>query len=166
MCRTYFDNLFYDLAWIFIGHLWHTIAKWNSKKKMVENVTNKDFCHFKTWPKCIGMSFLCLWSMDYRTAWNGWKVLLDAEISVFAWFYGVLVPSIPSTFSCERKLPLFVVAKWPDYGFRQLVFGVCLWQSLNNSSGHLSNTQRHRMTIENRILDGQVHTLCPENKTM
>ena len=45
-------------------------------------------------------------------------------------------------------------------------FGVCLWQSLNNSSGHLSNTQRYRMTIENLILDGQVHTLFSENKTM
>ena len=45
-------------------------------------------------------------------------------------------------------------------------FGVCLLQSLNNSSGHLSNTQRHRMTIENLILDGQVHTLFSENKTM
>ena len=44
-------------------------------------------------------------------------------------------------------------------------FGVCLWQSLNNSSGHLSNTQRHRMTIENLILDGQVHPLFSENKT-
>ena len=27
-------------------------------------------------------------------------------------------------------------------------FGVCLWQSLNNSPGHLSNAQRQRMTIE------------------
>ena len=45
-------------------------------------------------------------------------------------------------------------------------FGVCLWQSLNDSSGHLSNTQRHRMTIENLFLDGQVHTLFSENKTM
>ena len=44
--------------------------------------------------------------------------------------------------------------------------GVCLWQSLNNSSGHLSNTQRHRMTIENLFLDGQVHPLFSENKTM
>ena len=45
-------------------------------------------------------------------------------------------------------------------------FGVCLLQSLYNSSGHLSNTQRHRMTIENLNLDGQVHTLFSENKTM
>ena len=43
--------------------------------------------------------------------------------------------------------------------------GVCLWQSLNNSSGHHSNTQRHRMAIENLILDGQVHALFSENKT-
>ena len=45
-------------------------------------------------------------------------------------------------------------------------FGVCLWQSLNNSSGLFSNTQRHRMTIENLNLDGKVHTLFSENKTM
>ena len=45
-------------------------------------------------------------------------------------------------------------------------FGVYLWQSLNNSSGHLSNTQRYRMTIENLILDGQVNPLFSENKTM
>ena len=45
-------------------------------------------------------------------------------------------------------------------------FGVCLWQSLNDSTGHLSNTQWHRMMIENLILDGQVHTLFSENKTM
>ena len=46
------------------------------------------------------------------------------------------------------------------------VFGVCLWQSLNNSLGNLSNTQKHRMTNENLILDGQVRTLFSENKTM
>ena len=45
-------------------------------------------------------------------------------------------------------------------------FGVCLWRSLNNSPGYLSNTQRQRMTIEYLILNGQVHTLFSENKTM
>ena len=45
-------------------------------------------------------------------------------------------------------------------------FGVCLWQSWNNSSEHLSHTQRHKMTIEHLILDGQVHTLFSEKKTM
>ena len=45
-------------------------------------------------------------------------------------------------------------------------FGVCLLQSLYNSSGHLSNAKRHRMTIENLILDSQVHTLFSENQTM
>ena len=34
----------------------------------------------------------------------------------------------------------------------------CLWQSLYNLSGHLPNTQRHRMTIKNLIIDGQVNT--------
>ena len=45
-------------------------------------------------------------------------------------------------------------------------FGVCLWQVLYNSAGHLSNTQKHRMTIENLILEGQVQTLFSENKTL
>ena len=45
-------------------------------------------------------------------------------------------------------------------------FRVCLWQFLSDSSGHLPNTQRHRMTIENLILDGQVHKLFSDNKTM
>ena len=45
-------------------------------------------------------------------------------------------------------------------------FGVCLRPSLNNLPGHLSNTQRQRMTIENLILNGQVRTLFSENKTM
>ena len=45
-------------------------------------------------------------------------------------------------------------------------FGVCLWQSLNNLLGHLSNTHRQRMTIENLNLNGRVHTLFSESKTM
>ena len=45
-------------------------------------------------------------------------------------------------------------------------FGVCLWHSLNDSSGHISKTQRHRIKIENLILDDQVYTLISENKTM
>ena len=45
-------------------------------------------------------------------------------------------------------------------------FGVSLRQSLNDSSGHLSNTQRHRKTIGILFLDGQVHTLFSENKLM
>ena len=93
---------------------------------MVENDTNMNFfvilkldlnaleCHF------------CGWSMDHRTPRNEWKRLLDAEISVFIWLYGVFIPSIPSASSCERTLPLLAVALWQDYGFRQLVLAfVC-----------------------------------------
>ena len=110
------------------------------------------------------MSFLCVWSMVHRSAWSEWKLLLDVEMSVFAWLYGVLIPSIPSTSSCEKKIAPFghgVMARlWiPTTGF-----GVYLWQSLNNSSGHLPNTQRHRMAIGNLILDGQVHSSFSENK--
>ena len=45
-------------------------------------------------------------------------------------------------------------------------FGFCLWQSLNDSLWHFSNTKRYRMTIENLILASQIHTLFSENKTM
>ena len=45
-------------------------------------------------------------------------------------------------------------------------FGVYLWQCLNDSLGHLSNPQWHRITIENLFLDGQVHILFSENKSM
>ena len=31
----------------------------------------------------------CVWSMDHRTAWTEWKMLLDAEISVFTLLYRV-----------------------------------------------------------------------------
>ena len=68
--------------------------------------------------------------MDHRTVWNEWKVFLDAEISVFTWFYGVIILPISSTSSCERKLSFLAVAQWSDYGFRQLVLAfVCdnLW---------------------------------------
>ena len=53
----YFENQFYDLVLIF-GHLWHPIAKWNSKKKMVENVTNMNLVSFINLTLCYGMSFV------------------------------------------------------------------------------------------------------------
>ena len=40
----------------------------------------------------------------------------------------------------------------------------CVCQSLYDSLGHLANTQMHRMTIENLILDGPVQILFSENK--
>ena len=65
-----------------------------------------------------------------------------------------------------EKIALFVCGVIARLWVQTTGFGVCKWQSLNNSPGHLSNTQRQRMTIENLNLDGQVHTLFSENKTM
>ena len=62
---------------------------------------------------------------------------------------------------------LFLWEKIVPFGFGVLAslwvqttgFGVCLQQSLNDSPGHLSNTQRQRMTIENLILNGLEHII-------
>ena len=77
---------------------------------MVENVTNKEFCIILKLDLNVVECHFCVFSMDYKNAWNEWKVLLDAAISNFAWFYCVLIPSILLTSSCERKLPLLAVA--------------------------------------------------------
>ena len=45
-------------------------------------------------------------------------------------------------------------------------FGVSLWQSINDLSGHLANTQLHRQTIKNLFLNGLEHTLFSESKLM
>ena len=77
-------------------------------------------------------------------------------------------------FNPDDTIHLFLWEKIAPFGYGVMAslwvqttgFGVCLCQSLNNLPGHLSNTQRQRMTIENLILNGQVHTLFSENKTM
>ena len=114
----------------------------------------------------------------------------------FAWFYGVLVQSIPpisfillwlwridQTMCSDNFGGVFLwcwnlcfrITLWcfnpvdtmreTDYGFRQF-WGVFLWKSLYNSSIHLSNSQGHKMTFGNLILDDPVHTLLSENKPM
>ena len=133
---------------------------------MVETVSNKDFfCHFKTWPKCIWMSVLCVihgpqncmkWMKNVFRCWN-------LCFRMILW-----------CFNTVDTIHLFLWKKIAHFGFGVMArlwvqttgFGACLLQSLNSSTGHLSNTQRQRMTIENLILDGQVHTLFSVNKTM
>ena len=58
------------------------------------------------------------------------------------------------------------VKKSPAYEFRQLVLGVCLWQSLSTSLGHFSNAQKHRIMIENLFPDDPGQTLFSEEKTI
>ena len=124
------------------------------------------FRHLKTWPKCIEMSILCVWSMDHRTAWNEWKMLLDAEICFLHMIVWCFNPVDTTHLFQWEKIAPFGCSVMARLRVQTTGFGVCLWQSLNNSSGHLSYTQRHRMMIENLIIDGQVHTLFSENKTM
>ena len=91
---------------------------------------------FRCWNLCFHMSVWCFNPVD--------------TIHLFLW----------------EKIAPFSCGVMASLWFQTAGFGVCLWQSLNDSPGHLSNTQRQRMTIENLILNGQVHTLFSENKTM
>ena len=106
------------------------------------------FCHFETLPKCIGMSFFCVWSMDHRTAWNEWKMLWDAEISVFTWLYGVFNPVDTIHLFLWEKIVPSGIGVMASLWIQTAGFGVCLWQSFNNSPVHLSNNQRQRMTLK------------------
>ena len=75
----------------------------------------------------------CVWSMDNSFAWNEWKMLLDAKISVFEWFMVFLSrrhhPPLPVRDNCPVWL-------WRNDQTMRLDnwFGVCLWQSYYNSS--------------------------------
>ena len=133
---------------------------------MVENVTNKDFfVILKLDLNALEYCFLCMihgpqncmkWMKNAFRCWN-------------LCFYMIV-----SCFNPVDTIHLFLWEKIGPFGSGVMAslwvqttgFGVCLWQSLNNSPGHLSNTQRQWMTIENLILNGQVHTLFSENKTM
>ena len=133
---------------------------------MVENVTNKDFfvilkldlnaleCHFfyvihgpQNCMKSMKIAFRC-WNLYFHMiAW-----CFNAVDTTHLFLWEKIAP-----FGCGVLASLWV---------QTTGFGVCLWQFLNNSPWHLSNTQRQRMTIENLIPNGQVHTLFSENKTM
>ena len=165
MCWTYFENQF-TIYPGFFGHLKRPISKWNGKKKMVENVTNKDFfVTLKLDLNALECHFLCVihgpqncmkWMKNAFRCWNlcfhmiVWRFNPVDTIHLFMW---------------EKIVP-FDFGVMTSLWFQTTGFGVCLWQSLNNSPGHLSNTQRQRMTIENLILNGQVHIFFSENKTM
>ena len=134
---------------------------------MVENVTNKDFCVIlKLDLNVLEYHFLCLihgpqncikWIKNDFRCWNLcfrmilWCLNPVCTFQIFLW---------EKTASFGRGVMARLWIQTTD-------FGVCLWQSLNDSSGHFYNTQWHRNTIiENLILDGQVHTLLLENKTL
>ena len=133
---------------------------------MVENVTNTDFfVILKLALNVLECHFFCVWSMDHITAWNEWIMFWDAEIC-FRMILWCFIPAVTTHFFLWEKIAPFGCDVVARLKILTTGFEVCLWQSLNNSSGHLSYTQRHRMTIENLFLDGQVHTLFSENQTM
>ena len=133
---------------------------------MVENVTNKGFfvilkldlnvleCHFL----CVihGPKNRMKWMKSAFRCWNLCFCMILLCFNPVATIHPFLWEKI-APLGCGVMARLWI---------QTTGFGVSLWQSLNNSSRHLSNTQTHRMTIENLILGGQVHTLFPENKTM
>ena len=133
---------------------------------MIEKVTNEDFfvilkldlnaliCHFL----CVihGPQNCIKWMKNAFRCWNlCFHMIVRCSNPVDTTHLFLWEKIAP--FGCDVMASLWV---------QTTGFGVCLWQSWNNSPGHLSNTQRQRMTIENLILNGQVHTLFSENKTM
>ena len=130
------------------------------------NVTNMHFCVILKHNLNVLNCHFFEWSMDYRTAWNEWKVVLDAKILCFRMILWCFSPvDTTHLFQWETIAP-FGCGVMTRLWVQTTGFGVCLWQSLYNSSGHLSNTQRLRMPIKNLILDAEVHTLFSENKPM
>ena len=123
------------------------------------------FCHVKTWPKWIGMPFLCVIHIPQncmkwiKSAFRCWNLCFR----MILWCFN---PVNTTHLFLWDKITSFGCGVIARLWVQTTVFGICLWQSLNNSTAHLSNTQRHRMTMENLILDGQVRTLFSENKTM
>ena len=133
---------------------------------MVGNVTNKDiFVILKLDLHALECHFLCVihgpqncmkWM---KKAFRYWNLCFHMIVWCFNHFNAthLFLWDKIAPFGCGVIARLWV---------QTTGFGVSLWQSLNNLLWHLSNTQRHRMTIENLILGGQVHTLFSENKTM
>ena len=103
----------------------------------------------------------CVWPMDHRTEWKNALRYWNFCFHMIEWCFNP-VDTI-HLFLWEKIAP-FCCGLMARLWVQTTGFGVCLWQSLNDFLGHLSNTQRQRMTIENLILDVQVHTLFSENK--
>ena len=126
---------------------------------MVENVTNKDLFHFKLDLNALECHFLCVihWPQNcmkwMKNAFRCWNLCFH----MIVWCFNPV--DTTHLFLWEKIAPFGCSVMARLWG-QTTAFGICLWQSLNNSSGYLSNTQRHRMTIENLILDGQVYTHC------
>ena len=115
---------------------------------MVINVTNKDFfIILKLDLNALECRFLCVihgpqkcmkWM---KRAFRWWNFCFH----MIAWYFNSVVTI--QLFLWEKIAP-FGCGEMARLWIQTTGFGVSLSQSLNNSSGHLSNTQRHRKTIE------------------
>ena len=118
---------------------------------MVENVINKDFLSFlKLDLNALECHFLCMihgpqncmkWMKNAFRCWN-----LCFHMIVWC-------------FNPFDTIHLFLWETISPFGFGVMAsiwvqttgFGVCLWQSLNNSPGHLSNTQFNSILYYSRL---------------
>ena len=123
------------------------------------------FCHFKAWSKCIGMSFFVSdpWTTELYEMNEKWFWWCNLCFHMILWCFN---PIDTIHIFLWEKIALFGCGVMARLWIQTTGFGDCLWQCLNDSSGLLSYTKRHRITIENLFLDGSVHILFAENKSM
>ena len=165
LCRTYFENQFNDRAKIFRTSLTPYCQVKQRKANGRKCYKQGFFVILKRGLNVLESHFLCgihgpqncmKWMKSDFRCWNLcfhmilWCFNPSDTIHFFLWDW------ITSS-GCGVMARLSI---------QTTGFGFCLWQCLNDSSAHLSNTQRHRITIENPFLDGQVHILFSENKSM
>ena len=99
--------------------------------------------------------------MGNRTVWNECILLLDADIPVSARFHDQCLSPV----NLVRDNCLFGLWSYDNLWFQTACLGVCRWLYAYNSAGHLTNTHKHRITIENLILDIPLQTLVSEKNT-
>ena len=100
----------------------------------------------------------CVWSMDHRTAWNEWIMLLDAQISVFAWFYGVLILSIHPSLPVRENCPFWLLCNVQTSGSDNWFWHMSVTIFVQFMGTSFLSSKAYIMTIANLLLDGQVDT--------
>ena len=130
--------------------------------------------------KCYQQGFFVILKLDLNALECRFLCLIHGPQNCRRWMknafrcWNLCFHMIVWHFNPVDTIHLFLWEKIIPFGFGVIAslwfqttgFGVCLWQSFNNSPGYLSNTQRQRMTIEKLILNGQVHTLLSGNKAL
>ena len=134
--------------------------------------------HKENGRKCSYLGFFVILKLDLNALVCHFLCVIHGPQNCMKWMKNAfrcwMLHIIVWCFNPVDTIHLFLWEKIATFGrgvmaslwVQTTVFGVCLCHSLNNSPWDLSNTQTQRMTIENLILNGQVHTLFSENKTM